>query len=274
MVAGEPTSNEEWITYKDNGQRALLETVKTPMYDNEGRLIGVLGIARDITERMQIAEDRLKMEREFQQTQIFQTISDSIIMIDKEGRLAHFNATAGSVCNYTSDLIGSKLSEICLGCASECGSALLETLHTGVTKELCRFECHKPGGNACIVSLKSTPITETDGTVSGAVAVIRDETHSVGLEHSLKKRGQFHGIIGFSDKMQRVYSLIEALAARPAEDGDGHEQLAHGCVGGQAPAQAPRVQDELAALAEPAGEGFPRGGRAPGLRQEISRAAT
>ncbi|MEI6703473.1 MAG: PAS domain S-box protein [Deltaproteobacteria bacterium] len=43
MVAGEPTSNEEWITYSDNGQRVLLETVKTPpMYDSEGKLIGVL----------------------------------------------------------------------------------------------------------------------------------------------------------------------------------------------------------------------------------------
>ena len=62
MVAGIPTSNEEWITYKDNGQRALLETVKTPMCDSEGRLIGVLGIARDITGRVKAEEDRLKME--------------------------------------------------------------------------------------------------------------------------------------------------------------------------------------------------------------------
>ena len=62
MAAGMPTSNEEWITYNDNGQRALLETVKTPMCDSEGRLIGVLGIARDITGRVKAEEERLKME--------------------------------------------------------------------------------------------------------------------------------------------------------------------------------------------------------------------
>ena len=51
IAAGKPSSNEEWITFPDDGQRALLETIKTPMYDNEGELIGVLGIGRDITDR-------------------------------------------------------------------------------------------------------------------------------------------------------------------------------------------------------------------------------
>lgn len=49
--AGEPSINEEWITFADDGHRALLETIKTPMYDSERNLIGVLGIGHDITER-------------------------------------------------------------------------------------------------------------------------------------------------------------------------------------------------------------------------------
>jgi len=43
--------NEEWLTFADDGHRALVETTKTPMFDSEGRLLGVLGIARDITAR-------------------------------------------------------------------------------------------------------------------------------------------------------------------------------------------------------------------------------
>ena len=61
--AGKPTINEEWVTFADTGIRALLETVKTPMYDANGRLIGVLGIGRDITERKQ-AEAELKQHRD------------------------------------------------------------------------------------------------------------------------------------------------------------------------------------------------------------------
>jgi len=50
MLAGRPSSNEEWLTFADDGHRALVYTTKTPMYDSEGELIGVLGVGRDITE--------------------------------------------------------------------------------------------------------------------------------------------------------------------------------------------------------------------------------
>lgn len=33
MAAGKPSSNEEWITFADDGHRALLDTIKTPMFD-------------------------------------------------------------------------------------------------------------------------------------------------------------------------------------------------------------------------------------------------
>jgi PAS domain S-box-containing protein len=51
MEAGKPTTNEEWVTFADDGHRALLETIKSPIYDSDGTVLGVLGIGRDITER-------------------------------------------------------------------------------------------------------------------------------------------------------------------------------------------------------------------------------
>lgn len=56
VLAGQSTINEEWLTFADNGYRGLFETIKTPMRDKEGKLIGVLGIARDITERKRVQE--------------------------------------------------------------------------------------------------------------------------------------------------------------------------------------------------------------------------
>ncbi|MFD2113732.1 CBS domain-containing protein [Thiorhodococcus fuscus] len=52
-----PTLNEEWLTFATGGYRGLFETAKTPMFDVSGQLIGVLGIARDITERKQVTEE-------------------------------------------------------------------------------------------------------------------------------------------------------------------------------------------------------------------------
>ncbi|MCQ8127146.1 EAL domain-containing protein [Methylomonas rivi] len=59
MAAGNVNTNEEWLTFADNGYRGLFETLKTPMLDRDGKLIGVLGIARDITER-KAAEEKIQ----------------------------------------------------------------------------------------------------------------------------------------------------------------------------------------------------------------------
>ena len=209
--------------------------------------------------RLALNEKKLNDERERYRNNmsaIFRTVSDSIIMIDKEGRLAHFNEMAGKVCGFTSDLIGSEITGINLGCGGTCSTALLETLCTNAAKEMRRFECRMPGGDPCIVSFKSTPISEADGTVSGAVAVIRDETHVVQLEHSLEKRGQFHDIIGISDPMQHVYALIEALADVPTtvlitgESGTGKELVAAALHHAGSRAKGPFVKVNCSALSE------------------------
>ena len=51
IASGGPTTNEEEIRFADDGHRELLETIKTPVYGSDGKLVGVLGISRDITER-------------------------------------------------------------------------------------------------------------------------------------------------------------------------------------------------------------------------------
>ncbi|MFA6922189.1 MAG: ATP-binding protein, partial [Gallionella sp.] len=67
LETGAPTVKEAWVTFADDGHSALLELVKTPVRDSSGALIGVLGIARDITERKKteaaiLAANRAKSE--------------------------------------------------------------------------------------------------------------------------------------------------------------------------------------------------------------------
>ena len=42
---------EEWVTHPGSGQRVLMETTKVTLRDAEGQLLGVLGVAHNITER-------------------------------------------------------------------------------------------------------------------------------------------------------------------------------------------------------------------------------
>ncbi|MGL1930254.1 MAG: transporter substrate-binding domain-containing protein [Desulfotalea sp.] len=55
IAAGKSFVYEEDVVFADDGHRELLETIKTPIYGDDGSLMGVLGIARDITERENLA---------------------------------------------------------------------------------------------------------------------------------------------------------------------------------------------------------------------------
>jgi len=67
MTANRPTMNEEEITYADDGHTEMVETIKTPMHDSKGSLIGVLGISRDITDRKLAEQEREKLISELEQ---------------------------------------------------------------------------------------------------------------------------------------------------------------------------------------------------------------
>tara|TARA_B110000285_G_scaffold90166_1_gene103328 strand:+ start:639 stop:1097 length:459 start_codon:yes stop_codon:yes gene_type:complete len=56
LASGQSRSNQEWVVYPD-GQRVLLETVKTPWLDANGKVLGLVGICHDITARQQTHSD-------------------------------------------------------------------------------------------------------------------------------------------------------------------------------------------------------------------------
>ncbi len=92
ITAGKSSSNEEWVDFASDGRRVLLETIKTPMYDAGGKLIGVLGIGRDITERKK-AEDALqKSEQRFRA--IFNSTFQFTGLMTPDGRLLEANQAA------------------------------------------------------------------------------------------------------------------------------------------------------------------------------------
>jgi diguanylate cyclase (GGDEF)-like protein/PAS domain S-box-containing protein len=57
METGVAETFEEWMTYAENGYRGLFETIKTPIRDADGRITGVLGVARDITARKRAEQE-------------------------------------------------------------------------------------------------------------------------------------------------------------------------------------------------------------------------
>jgi diguanylate cyclase (GGDEF)-like protein/PAS domain S-box-containing protein len=69
MAAGRSTMNEEWLTFAEDGYRGLFETTKTPMFDDRARLIGVLGIAHDISGRNRVEQALRDSEEQLKEAQ-------------------------------------------------------------------------------------------------------------------------------------------------------------------------------------------------------------
>lgn len=77
-------ANEEWVTFAYSGRCALLETVKAPVFDAQGELIGIIGVAHDITERKQ-TEQNLKEALALSEG-IINAIPDPLFEMDRDGR--------------------------------------------------------------------------------------------------------------------------------------------------------------------------------------------
>ena len=104
LAAGIPTKNEEWVTFADDGHRALLETVKTPMRDGSGPLLGILGIARDVTETHQVAELQAMHDMDNRFRVIFECANEGIIVADIETLMVFMvNPAACAMFGYSEE---------------------------------------------------------------------------------------------------------------------------------------------------------------------------
>ncbi|MCB1956635.1 MAG: PAS domain S-box protein [Rhodocyclaceae bacterium] len=57
-----PSVTEQWITFASDGHCELVQTVRTPMFSASGKLIGVLCVARDITDLHEMTEGYKRSE--------------------------------------------------------------------------------------------------------------------------------------------------------------------------------------------------------------------
>ena len=98
MDAGKSIVNDERLTYKDDGHTEDVETIKTPMYDDQGNLLGVLGVARDVTKRKRIADKMKETELRFK---ALHDASFGGIIIHDSGQILDCNRGISDISGYS-----------------------------------------------------------------------------------------------------------------------------------------------------------------------------
>jgi transcriptional regulator with PAS, ATPase and Fis domain len=133
---------------------------------------------------------------------------------------------------------------------------LQKTLKTRSTIQDYRIECGHRDRSKLIAMVNSSPLLDSGGNFMGAVLVIRDITRLTHLEEELKERHHFQNIIGKSEKMQKVYNLLQTLANQTTTvlitggSGTGKEMAAKALHYGGTRANGPFVTVNCSALAE------------------------
>ena len=100
-------SIDEWVTTAD-GRRILLETIKSPFWGPDGKLLGVLGISRDITERKRIEERLRESEQRFR---ALVEVAPEAIFVRTGDRFSYLNAAAAKLlgCASPDRLLGERV---------------------------------------------------------------------------------------------------------------------------------------------------------------------
>jgi len=75
-----------------------------------------------------------------------------------------------------------------------------------------RLEITDPSLKFCVLNVTTSPCRGDTGNPMGVVLTVRDQTRLESLEKSLKKRQKFEHIVGQSEPVQAMFSLIENLA--------------------------------------------------------------
>ena len=94
LDTGQTHSQEEWVTYPD-GHKALLSTVKTPFYGPDGEVLGLVGISRDITDRVD-AENSLR-----QAATVFESTREGVMITNADKRILMVNRAFTELLGYT-----------------------------------------------------------------------------------------------------------------------------------------------------------------------------
>jgi PAS domain S-box-containing protein len=205
MAAGRPTSNEEWITFADDGHRALLDTTKTPVYDTGGMLIGVLGIGRDITERKQMEEQFRESQQLF--ADIISFLPDPTFVIDKDGKVLAWNRALEQLSGVLAgDIIGKGdyeyslwqygkrrplLIDLVLHPDQDVGRMNYTGIHTTRQTVTAQIEITQSGsGNKIPLSLVASPLIDIQGKITGAIESLRDISSLKEAEAELARMNQ------------------------------------------------------------------------------------
>lgn len=212
MEKNGPSVNEEWVTFSNDGHQELLETTKAPVYDHHGKLIGVLGIAHNITDRKK-AEDLLTEQKEYLET-IVENEPECVKVVSLDGQLQTMNR-AGLEMLEVDSLEEAQKTGLSEFVNLEHRKAFFE-LHKKVCSGesgVLEFPIKGKRGTERWLETHAAPLHDAQGNVTAFLGITRDITEHKVYQSTLESQARVDYLTGVNNR-RHFMELAEVELAR------------------------------------------------------------
>jgi len=188
ITTGHPKKNIVETVVTPKGTR-WLRTDKVPYKDENGNILGLIGLSIDITERRAM-EEKLRESSETLQA-LFNASPLAILVIDRSGKITMSNPAAellfGSHLRDINELFGQCLSK----CAEDTFHGLNRQILSGETITGLELQCRRKEGSPFYISLSTAPLHDSEGNIISVMAIISDISQKTKVEIEMSKLNQF-----------------------------------------------------------------------------------
>jgi len=176
------TCRFEEVFNLDDGRKMVFDSIKSPIFDLNGKVVGLIGISRDITEKKR-AEEALR-ESEQKYRSLFEDSRDAIYLIDRDGQIIDVNRAILDLFGYTrNEMIRMNVRELYAD-ASDTVRIIEELEQEGTVRDLEERLVKKDGEEViCLITVTHRKAEDSTITYQG---IIRDITKQKAIEKQLR----------------------------------------------------------------------------------------
>jgi len=180
---GEAVRHYETIRQRKNGSPIPISLTVSPIYDDDGHVIGASKIARDVS-------DRVHTDRVMQRlAAVVESSDDAIVAKDLNSTIVSWNRAAERMFGYTAEeAIGRSVRMIIPDELQPEEDMVLARIRSGGLVDHFETRRRRKDGSEVLVSLTVSPIVDEAGRVIGASKIARDITEQSRLRAAAREQ--------------------------------------------------------------------------------------